>query len=102
MKETEYYDVLGVNPSATESQIKKAYYVKAGWLSHVGLMKIRLEFDVNFHALSLSTAYDPFHGYLILNIFGLSGVCLICKLSVYIRIFGSSIKSSRNQPIAQY
>lgn len=28
VKETEYYDVLGISPTATEDQIKKAYYIK--------------------------------------------------------------------------
>lgn len=31
-KETEYYDVLGLTPSASEEEIRRAYYLKVAFL----------------------------------------------------------------------
>eukprot|EP01018_Ginkgo_biloba_P001734 Gb_39430 [translate_table: standard] len=94
MKDSEYYDVLGVNPMTTKGEIKKAYYIKA--------RQVRRDKNPNDHQATqkfqvLGEAYQVLSGPSQRGAYDTHGkTCIPTKaiiglVAVFVMLFGSEL-----------
>lgn len=81
VKDKEYYDVLGVQPDATQADIKKAYYIQVLWNSSNFLFTAYVFYIPNLNDFLIYVMYSQYAR--------LDSRCILrCNLQICKRGFG--------------